>query len=71
MIAEVLFYLFALAYFFSTAGAPITIGVIWTVRTFLRKTSVRELICLTASWSLVAAGYAAVVPFLLRIVADC
>lgn len=71
MIAEVFLYLFALAYFFSTAGAPITIGLIWTVRVFLRKSSVRELICLTAYWSILAAGYAALVPFLLRLAAGC
>ena len=42
MIVDVVYYVFMLAYLFSTAGAPITIGVIWTARAFLRKTSVRN-----------------------------
>jgi hypothetical protein len=71
MIAEVLYYVLMSADLFATIGAPITIGIIWTLRTFLRKTSLRELICLAAYWSVVAGVYAALAPLLLRLAAAC
>lgn len=71
MIVDIFYYAFMLGYLLSTVGMPIVIGLIWTLRTMLRKTTVAELLSLTAYWAVIMAGYAALTPYLLRLAASC